>query len=169
MIYETSASYSGDPRLVMQSACDALSAADMRITTKTDTTIEFTGPKLNSSKENPVRGISNGRLSVTGSSISIKADLSCITRLITILACLFGGMEILGIVVVAIVMRHSSLLPMMLGILIGSAAPWIVLLPLMSRWMKRRTTRAIDTLLNNLSVAARLDAQHSLPRKSSVS
>jgi hypothetical protein len=60
-------------------------------------------------------------------------------------------------VVLWTVLRDTISMPLLLAIIIGPVAPWIVLLPLMARWMRRRTIRAIELMLQNLSQAAKLE------------
>jgi hypothetical protein len=169
MTHEASVTYNGDSRRVMQLAAESLTAAGMRIDSKTDSTLEFSGPGLNSTNENPLLGISRARLSATGSTISIRADLGAVQRLFRILLYMIVALDVVACVVLFLVLRGKMATPLVLTIAIAPVAPWIVLLPLMSGWMKRRTMRAIETLLNNLSVAARGESHRTFPQNSSVS
>jgi hypothetical protein len=169
MTHESQVRFSGDGRQAVQIAFDALTAAGMRINSKTATTIEFKGPGLNNTRDNPLRGISSGRLHITGSSIHLTADLGAVSRLFKILGVMIFGLDLVGAVILYIFLRGKFSLPLVLAIAVGPVAPWIVLLPWMANWMKRRTIGAMDTLLNNLAVGAGTESQRTLPKNSSVS
>jgi hypothetical protein len=155
MTHQSSVTFAGNPTPVMQRAFDALTTAGMRIDSRTDTTLQFTGPGLNSTNEDPLRGISRGRLSVTGRTITLDAELGAVQRLFRILLIMIVVMDVVACVVLYFALRGKLATPVVLTIAVAPVAPWVFLLPLMSGWMKRRTSRAIDTLLNNLSVASR--------------
>lgn len=141
----------------------------MRIDSKTDTTLEFSGPGLRSTEQNPLLGISSGRLMVTGNAIWIRAELGGVSQLFRMMLLFLVSLAIALCAVLWLALHGRLSTPLLLALGIAPLTPWIVLLPLMNRRMKRVTVRAIKTLLDNLSVAARHDGHRTLPLKSSVS
>ena len=137
----------------MQVAIDALVANGFRIGSKTDSTLSCTGPGMNSTSQNPLRGISNAQITVSGSTISIRAELGSVKFMIVFLIALFTGMSLFFLVIFGVMHVHtrqpSQVPPFLLPTILG-----IVLVPFLGVVTKRRTTRAIDALLHNMATLA---------------
>lgn len=123
-----------------------------QIAASSDHELRATGPGVNSTRENPLKGISETTIIVRSSAIEMKATLGGIRKLKMFLKLFPLGMMLLFLIVFGVLawqlpaLRHAwiFLIP------IGALAPWIFISPLMIRMIERRTAQAIDTLLNNM-------------------
>ena len=58
-----------------------------------------------------------------------------------------GGLLALTFALIPHFPRQASLAPFL------AVSPWLIISPLMGRWIRKRTIRAIDTLAHNLTTA----------------
>lgn len=121
-----------------------------RITQKSETAVELTGPGMISSRQDPLVGISKIRISQSSGSLSIEAQFDSIRKLIKYLAVFIVGMGVFVVILFGILFTRQGK-PVGTVVLISLApfAPWPVLLPVIMIWLKSRTARALDVLLSN--------------------
>ena len=152
MEYEKSLPFSGNPDEVMKVATASLTASGFRIDSHTSDTLEFVGPPMNSSHGPPLLGASRVVLRMSAGSLSLAAELGGARRMIRIMLFLIVGLTILlDIPMTALAVLHKA--PWWIP-LVGLAwlVPWVILLPIISRISRQRTIRALDALLQNLTV-----------------
>lgn len=106
------------------------------------------GGGLNSTRQHPIWGVSKAELIRHDQRLSIDADLGGIQLLKWFLYLFPPLLALLLFFVFLIIKQHldySLLIPFL------AISPWIVISPLMVYGLKRRTYKALDTLLINLS------------------
>ncbi|HEY7086495.1 MAG TPA: hypothetical protein VH518_00320 [Tepidisphaeraceae bacterium] len=106
----------------------------------------------------------------------MQAELGGVRRMIIFLCALIIGIELVSGAVLGVVLWRKMQPLVLAALVLGPVLPWAVLIPLIGRWMKRRTTGAIDTLLTNAATIGGGSssfpaggAQRSFPQNSSVS
>jgi hypothetical protein len=148
-----------DSEKAVSAAANVLIQQGFQIVEKSDTAVELTGPGMISSRQNPLVGISKIRISQSSGSLSVEAQFDSIRRLIKYLAVFIVGMGIFFLVLFAILFTRQGQ-PVSIVVLISLAplAPWPVLLPLITIWLKSRTSRAMDVLLSNVDYLLRQES-----------
>ena len=156
MDYEKTEPFSGNMEKVLEVARNVFIQHNFQIVRDSDTEVEFTGPGMLSSRQNPMVGIS--RICIRGSSgnLSLEAEFGGIRKLTKYLAFFILGMAIFFVVFFGILFSKQGQ-PLNKTILI-SLAPfilWPVLIPLIYLWMKSRTSKSLDVLVNNMVTLGR--------------
>lgn len=148
MSYERSIPFRGDASKAIKAACDTLSANNFRIDSCDASHMKFTSPGMNSSRDNPLRGISNGEIYISAGNINFRGEMNCIRKFRMFLIAFIAGMAILFFVLFGFILKDK----------VGSKAkyiapapfaPWIVLIPAITRGIRKKAERAVDTLLHN--------------------
>lgn len=156
MDYEKTEPFSGNMEKVLEVAKNVFIQHNFQIVHHSDTEVEFTGPGMLSSRQNPIVGIS--RICIRGASgnISIEAEFGGIRNLTKYLAFFITGMAIFFLVLFGILLPKQGQ-PLNKTILISLAPfiPWPVLIPLIHIWMKSRISKALDRLLTNMVTLGR--------------
>jgi hypothetical protein len=133
-----------------------------QIVANSDHELRVTGPGLNSTKENPLKGVSEASIIIRASAIEIKAMLGGTEKLKKFLRIFPLGMALFFLLVIGIVFGVIALTRsefqqwwiFLIAALIPALAlsPWLFLSPIMVRWIEKKTVQAVDTLLNNMVV-----------------
>ncbi len=151
MDYEKTEPFSGNMEKVLEVAKNVFIQHNFQIVRDSDTEVEFTGPGMLSSRQNPIVGIS--RICIRGASgnISIEAEFGGIRKLTQYLVVFIVGMAIFFVVFLGILLPKQAQ-PLNKTILktLAPFVPWPVLIPLIHIWMKSRTSKALDRLLTNM-------------------
>ncbi len=156
MDYEKTEPFSGNMEKVLEVVKNVFIQHNFQIVRDSDKEVEFTGPGMLSSRQNPIVGIS--RICIRGASgnISIEAEFGGIRKLTKYLVVFIVGMAIFFVVLFGILLPKQGQ-PLNKTILISLAPfiPWPILIPLIYIWMKSRTSKAIDRLLANMVTLGR--------------
>ncbi len=129
-----------------------------QIVTNSDHELRVTGPGLNSTKENPLKGVSEASIIIRASAIEIKAMLGGTEKLKKFLRIFPLGMALFFLLVIGIVFGVIALTVSefrqwwIFLIPVLALSPWLFLSPIMIRWIEKRTVQAVDTLLNKMVV-----------------
>jgi len=118
-----------------------------------DTDFEVVGPgTLWTKGQDPMVGISKAHISSVDGKLSIRAELGGVTKAIKYLIIFIVAMAVFFLIVFGILFGQLQGQSMRKVFLISLApfAPWPVIVPLMYRFLKSRTCRAIDVLMNNM-------------------
>ena len=156
MDYEKTEPFSGNVEKVLEVAKNVFIQHNFQIVRDSDTEVEFTGPGMLSSRQNPIVGISRICIRGTSGNLSIEAEFGGIRKLTKYLAFFIVGMAIFFVAFFGILFSKQWQ-PLNKTILISLApfAPWPVLIPLIYLWMKSRTSKALDRLLANMVALGR--------------
>jgi hypothetical protein len=146
MPYVSATAISGRPETAIRVVRDALVANSFTIVSANPTAFTATGPGMSSSNQNPLLGISKVSFRAEGGLIHVQADLGGASRL-GLFAMVFP--PALGVLLAAIFYLTQNQNPNAVVAPLGAVAPWLVLGPLMARWIRRRTEKAIHALLQS--------------------
>lgn len=150
--------YSGSRRLTgaKEAALAAIEAAllpnGFKVLKAGPSGLEFGGPGLRSTKENPLRGASEIQAEVRGGRLHLDAAL-CGLRFLVIFVCAFPPLLIGGLALLPVIKAggdFGAFNPQSLFLL----APWVLISPLMVVLIRKRTIGALDDLLDSAVVLA---------------
>lgn len=157
MEYAKSVPFSGRAAKALDIAKSTLLPLGFQVVSSSDYELRATGPGINSTRENPLKGISETAITVRSSTIEMQAALGGVRKMKLFLTLFPLGMALLFLIVFGTlaltvpVFRHwwVFLIPL------AALAPWLFLSPMMIRMIEKRTGQAIDTLLNNMVTLAK--------------
>ena len=148
MQYNKSVPFNGSASTAIETAQLQLMANGFKLDQPGETELIATGRGMHSTKQNPIVGASHVRITVSSSSINICAELGGVKfmqRFVYIFPPALGGFLAL---VFAFIPNFPKRVPLMALLPI---LPWLVISPLMARWIKNRTTKALNTLVHNMA------------------
>ncbi len=151
MDYQRTLSLQGDAQLALEKAVQIFVQNNFALKKIHSNKMELCGPGMTSTKENPLVGVSKAWLKLSGKQITLEAELGSVRRMqwfIWIFPIALG--LFLFLIIGASEKNFRNALPVCWAI-----SPWIVLSPLMSWWMKRRTLRSLNVLLENSAELSR--------------
>jgi hypothetical protein len=146
MEYETNITVTGDTSQALDAAAAALETHGLKLTSRTGSSIQLSGAASACNlKKHPLRAISEMTIHAFGNTISAKAELGGISRVLKILLLLFLA-DIASTVVVAVILskqQPKDVLPVIAMMLL----PFPAVIPL-TIWGTRRAVRgALDRVL----------------------
>ena len=165
--YSKTVPFAGHTAKALDAARTTFMNQGFQIIASSDDELRVTGPGLNSTKENPLKGVSEASIIIRASAIEMKAILGGTEKLSKFLRIFPLGLALffllaIGITFGVIALAKGLTLPELrqwwwIGLIAFLApalalSPWIFLSPIMIRWIENRTVQAIDTLLNNMAV-----------------
>lgn len=153
MDYEKTIPFSGSTEKALEMARNIFIQQNFQIVASADSAVELTGPGMLSSRQNPLVALSSVTIHATGGSLSIEADFGAIKTLTRYLTYFILGMAIFFFVLFGLLFYEQGQ-PARLLIPLAPFAPWPILIPVLAKIMRRRTRRALDTLMNNISAIA---------------
>ena len=156
MDYEKTEPFSGNMEKVLEVAKNVFIQHNFQIVRDSDTEVEFTGPGMLSSRQNPIVGISRICIRGTRNNLSIEAEFEGIRKLTKYLVFFIVGMAIFFVVFFGIIFpKQGQPADEIILISLAPFIPWPVIIPLMYKWMKSRTSKAMDRLLTNMVTLGR--------------
>ncbi|MCP4610090.1 MAG: hypothetical protein GY845_15385 [Planctomycetes bacterium] len=147
MDYKTKVSFTGSSSAAMEAARTQFIANGFKIDQSSDEQLVVTGPGMYNNQQNPIVGISHATITISSSAIEICAELGGVKFMQMFLYIFPPALGIFLALVFACTPnfpRRASLTPIL------TILPWVVISPLMARWLKNRTTKAVDTLVHNM-------------------
>lgn len=155
--FRYSAPYAGDASRAMAMAQAAFVQAGFRLEHLTGTELRAIGPGMRGTRVDPLRGATLVSLTVGTHEIRVEAVLGGATWVRRFLALLLGGMAALFLVgfgiAWAVVPALREFAWIWLLILLPFL-PWIGLGPVLARAVRRAGEEALQTLVDNMAVAA---------------
>ncbi len=154
MQYTGSLPFKGNADKAFGLAESALTALGFRLTQRTTSSLEMTGPGMNSSRESALVGASRVHVNKGNGELTMEADLGGVQRmarfvmLFPISMCLFLAL-LFGVVFTA-VFGPGNWMYAVAGAIGANALVWMVLGPWMARRFHKRTCDGLDTLLANM-------------------
>jgi hypothetical protein len=151
MDFERSIPISGDGGKALGLAFTTLANANFRVVRDEGREAEFAGPRLLSSRQNPLNGARRVHVVVRGGKLHLRADLQGVGWLFAVIA---GVIVTIGVAlaIVMALMDDSDANPLVLVLPLGI---WVILLPIMYLWTRRVVVNAYETLLHNMAAAER--------------
>ncbi|MDT5059583.1 MAG: hypothetical protein QOH63_42 [Acidobacteriota bacterium] len=152
MEYSKTVPFTGSASNALKVAKSTFLPQGFQLVASTEHELRVTGPGINSTRENPLKGISEASIIIRSSAIEIKAALGGVEKMKKFVTFFPLGMGLLFLIVFGVLALTLPDLrrPWFFLIPIVVLLPWLFLAPLMSRMIGRRTMQAIDTLLNNM-------------------
>jgi hypothetical protein len=154
MEYSKTVPFTGEAAKALEVARSTFLPQGFQLVSSTDYELRVTGPGINSTRENPLKGITEALIVIrpSASAIEMRATLGGVEKMKKFLTFFPLGMAILFLLVFGVLALTVPALrnPLFFLIPILALSPWLFLAPWMSRMIGRRTTQAIDTLLNNM-------------------
>ena len=150
MDYTISVPFSGSISGAVEAARSQFIANGFRLDQPSETELIATGQGMYSTKRNPIVGVSYARITVSSDSIDITAKLGgvkLLQRVVYIFPPALAGCLAL---IFACIPSFPGHVPLMAFL---PVVPWIIISPLMARWVRTRTTKALDTLAYNMTAS----------------
>ena len=142
----------GSPEAAIEAARVQFMANGFRIDQAGDGEIDVTGPGMHNTQQNPIVGVSNAKITVSSSHIDIRAELGGVQfmqRFVYIFPPALCAFLAITFAFVPGSPKHSALMAF------GPALPWLLISPIMAKWIKNRTIKALDTLGHNMANAGK--------------
>lgn len=154
MEYSKTVPFTGKAAKALEVARSTFLPQGFQLVASTDYELRVTGPGLNSTKENPLKGITEASIVIrpSASAIEMKAVLGGVEKMKKFLTFFPLGMAVFFLIVFGVLTLTVPTLrnPLFFLIPVLALSPWLFLAPWMSRMIAKRTVQAIDTLLNNM-------------------
>lgn len=157
MEYSKTVPFTGRGAKALDVARSTFIGQGFQIVANSDDELRVTGPGINSTRENPLKGVSEASIIIRSAAIEVKARLGGAQKMKMFLHLFPLGMFLVFMIIFGITAWRVPAFRQIWIFLIPALAlsPWIVLAPLISRSMEKRTTQAVDTLLSNMMVMGR--------------
>jgi hypothetical protein len=154
MEYSKTVPFTGKATKALEVARATFLPQGFQLVTNSDYELRVTGPGINSTRENPLKGITEASIIVrpSASAIEMKAVLGGVEKMRKFLTFFPLGMAIFFLILFGVLTLTVPALrnPLFFLIPVLALSPWLFLAPWMSRMIAKRTIHAIDTLLNNM-------------------
>ena len=152
--YSKTVPFTGQTAKALDTARTTFMSQGFQIVASSNNELRVTGPGLNSTKENPLKGVSEASIIVRAPTIEIKAMLGGSQMLKRFLWIFPLGMALLFLTVFGVIawIVPDFRQPWIFLIPVLALSPWLFLSPVIVRWIEKRTIQAVDTLLNNMVV-----------------
>ena len=157
--YTTSVSYTGNSKRALAIAQSTLISQHFQVTSISDYELTARGPGVSSTRENPLKAVTEATFIIRNSAIEFKGVLGGAQKMIKFLRILplaMGAFFLLLWTIMAIAVpmfRHWWIFI----IAIAPLLPWVVLGPLIGRSIQSRTRAAVDALLANMVLLGSVD------------
>jgi hypothetical protein len=150
--YTTSVPFTGNAKRALAVAQSALLASNFVVVSSNDSELSVKGRGTTSTRENPLKGMTEGTFIVRNSAIEVSAVLGGSQWLKNFLRIMPLSMAVLFMLVFGIIAIFEPIFRQWWIFLIPLVAlsPWLFLAPVLGRSMERRTTAAIDDLVSNM-------------------
>lgn len=155
MDYQSSISFNGDPEKALNNAIQVLKGLNFEINQKRSSWVEFIGSNKYRPKQNPIYGASRIELQVQSSRITLEAEFGGFRRIGFSLTLFLIGFILLNFSVMWILFQNIP--GINLWYFLGAFVPLPFLTPLVIRRLKKRTHRALDSLLRIIKTMGKED------------
>ena len=159
MEYSKTVAFTGRPSRALDVARTTFMSQGFQVIASTDSELRVTGPGMNSTRQDPLKGVSEATVIVRPSAIELRARLGGAEQMKRFLTFFPLGMALLFLIVfgvLAFVVNVPAFRrPLIFLIPLLALSPWLFLAPMMSRMIERRTTQAVDALVNNMILLGR--------------
>ena len=148
--YLASRKFSGKAEPAISAIETTLLPNSFKVTKATAATIELKGPGLRSTKENPIRGASEIKVEARHGKLHLEASL-CGIRFLAIFVIVFPFLLMATLALLPVILAGGDFEQFNPSILL-IMAPWVLISPMAVVWMRKRTMRALDDMLENAVV-----------------
>jgi hypothetical protein len=157
MEYSKTVPFTGNGTRALEVARSTFMGQGFQIAANSDYELRVTGPGMNSTRENPLKGVSEASIIIRSAAIEIKATLGGAQKMKTFLRFFPLGMFLFFLIVFGVLALSlpDFRRPWIFLIPVLALSPWLFLAPLIARSIERKTTQAVDTLLSNMMMIGR--------------
>ncbi|HPO13090.1 MAG TPA: hypothetical protein PLI09_06560 [Candidatus Hydrogenedentes bacterium] len=152
MKYERWINLDGNPAKALESAREQFLQQGFKLTSLSPTSFEVTGPGMNNTRQNALRGVSKAYVSISGKELHVEAELRYARRMQRFVL-FFPPALILGLMATFLVTLPGSK-----TVALASCIPQLLIwIPISLIWapsIRRRTEKAIDTVMENAALIA---------------
>lgn len=149
MEYRTSRPFSGNVSAALEVARSVFISNGFKVDMPNNTELVATGSGMTSSRQNPLLGVTSVKVTIGPASINLSATLGGVRWMRNFLFLFPLGLGVFLIILFALLsLPWIAFLSVLFAIM-----PWLILAPLFTGWIRRRTLRALDTLLYNMESA----------------
>jgi len=154
-IFEDKLDFNGDAASAFDIALRTLLPLGFEIESQGSSHLTVKSPGMNSTRQNPLQGISYADFTIEHSSLQVRAELGGVDRLQRFLVLLllgvgmFDSLVFLGLWYFLDELRAH---PWFLVIPLIIFLPWTIISPLLARWVGKRTRNALNALLSSMAV-----------------
>ncbi len=153
MDYEKSIPFDGDAKKALEVSLNIFVQQGFRVLQNSGSGHELTAPGMISSRQNPLAGTSRARVSAGDGELSIRAEFGAIRKMTVLLVVFLCSLALFFFLFLGVIFRRESDYNVFLPL--APFLPWPFLIPVLLAVFKRRTGRALDTLLHNMSTLAK--------------
>ena len=151
MDYSGKVSIQGDGRKFLEKAQSIFMHEGYTVSPISGHRFEASGGHPLRKNQSPIHGVSRAVFMVSPGTLTVEAELGGVRKLRNFLLIFLPGLGLLlGVVFFAVGMFADQPSYMPFVVAFAPLAPWVVLLPVLVYVFRRRTIRALDTLLQNL-------------------
>ena len=152
MRYSTKRRLAGDKAFAFSAVESTLVPNGFRVVDANPHRRVLKGPGMQSTRENSVRGATKITVEVEGETLHLRAELNGVLFM-AMFVCIFPVLLWAGFAVAGLLSSAESTAALSGKALVG-AAVWFVVGPALALWIRRRTTRALDDMMDNAVVFA---------------
>jgi len=144
----------------LDTAKAALTGVGFRLLDSSESSMRFEGPGMSSTRQSPLAGASRIRLTAGLRVLTVEAELGGVDRMARFIAFFPAGL-CLGLAVLLSGVfsltqpERTWMLPTLMATL-PSALLWLILAPFLTRGIRQRTCKALDTLAQNVSQSSQV-------------
>ncbi len=157
MEYSKTVPFAGRGSKALDVARSTFVGQGFQIVADGDDELRVRGPGLNSTRDNPLKGVSDASIIIRASAIEFKAILGGAQKLKTFVRVFPLCMALFFLTAFGVlawflpVFRHwwIFLIPL------PALSPWLFLAPMIGRSIEKKTVQAVDTLLSNMLITGR--------------
>jgi hypothetical protein len=157
MHYANATPFSGNTAKAFDLAVAALTPLGFQIAARDQATLDLTGPGMNSTRQSSILGASRIQIARVQNELAADAELGGvqrITRFVTLFPiALILLLGLVFVVVFGLTMNNQNWVLPVAVVVAGNGLLWLILGPVLARYIKNRTCRGIDALLHNMAVA----------------
>ena len=147
--FQESMAFQGDSKEALLMARNVFLQEGFEWIPQGDHAFEAFGPGMMSSKQNPILGCSYVQVRVDRDTIQVQAEFGGIRKMTTFLAILLPGLGLGLSVLFYVLFREEKPFAALIPFL--ALSPWVILGPLLCRVMREKASRALRTLMQNMS------------------
>ncbi len=152
LICERTVRFEGDAQRVLEAAHEAFLRQGFVLESVGSNGFQAVGPGMNSTRQHPLVGVSNARVTVSAGDITIRAELGGIRRMQYFVMFFPAGLVLVLCLIFHVMLPRGDLF-------VHSSGPsmmltWMVIGLGMGLWIQWRTTRAIEALLANAAATS---------------
>jgi hypothetical protein len=154
-VVEDFVSFSGDPSRAFDTALRTLLPLGFQVINESSSQLIVTGPGFTSTQQNALLGISRAEFTAERSSLKVLTELGAVDRMQRFLIILLVGLGLFDSLVFLGLWYFLDKLrahTWFLAIPALTLVPWVVIGPILTRWIGNRTREALNRLLQNMAL-----------------